>query len=89
MTIEFKEAIFGKETDIIFRVRKIVIHVMDQVLNQERSQKHVRSVKAAGSRKSYRIRRLAVLLTAVHVRLVVAQAKSSKKNAELVMARVK
>ena len=54
---------------------------MVQARRQARSQKPAASVKAAASRKSFRIRRLAVLSIAAFVRLVMVTVKSLRKNA--------
>ncbi len=90
MTIEFKEAVFGKETDItIPRTETLRYLSWFTVRSRERSRKLVRYVMAADNRKLFRIRRLAVLSTVVLVRIAAAQAALSKKNAEPVMAQVK
>ena len=80
MTIEFKEAVFGKETEITIPRTETCDTCTGSEQSQERSRKLVPFVKAQDSRKLYRIRRLAAWSTAVHVRTAAVRAKSLKRN---------
>ena len=44
MTLNFEDAVFGKETEIEIPREENVIHVMELVLKKEQSQKHVHIV---------------------------------------------
>ena len=81
MTIEFKEAVFGKETDITIPRTETcdTCHRLRCQTGNEAGNLFA-SVKAAGSRKSFRIRRLAVLLTVVLVRTAAVTGKIIKEK---------
>ncbi len=57
--------------------------------NRERSRKLVPFVKDRGSRRLYKIRRLAAWSTAVHVRTAAVLGKLLKRNVRLAMVQVK
>lgn len=89
MTIEFKEAVFGKETDITIPRTESCDTCFGSGLSRARSRRPAPSATAAASRNSYRIPRLDRCATAVPAPIAAAQAKLLKRNVRPAQARAR